>query len=172
MMEIQAATSQHNGSTVHGGETDGQTSYEYGGLSAAVNLTGGATFDNGFHIFSTEWGPYEMVYLLDGVAYASVNLANIGATDQWEMNQPINFILSSGIGGNGGTPNGVGFPSNLVVNYVNYSQWSAGAPAPVTGLTATAPYSNAVNLAWGASSTSGVTYDIYATTTSGTTPAL
>ncbi len=168
MMEIQAKTNQHNGSTVHGGETDSQTSYEYGGLSATVNLTGSATFDNGFHVFSTEWGPYEMVYLLDGVQYGAVNLAYLGATDQWEMNQPINFILSSGIGGNGGTPNGTGFPSNMVINYVNYSQWSAGAPAPVTGLTATATNSNAVTLSWTASTTSGVTYDIYASTTSGT----
>ena len=172
MMELQAANNQHNGSTVHGGQTDGQTYYEYGGISSAVNLTGSATFDNGFHVFSTEWAPYSFTYLLDGVAYASVNLANIGATDQWEFTQPINFILSSGVGGNGGTPNGQGFPSNLVVNYVNYSQWSAGAPAPVTGLTATASYSNAVTLNWTASATSGVTYDIYATTTSGTAPAL
>ncbi len=63
-----------------------------------------------------------------------------------------------------------GFPSNLVINYVNYSQWSAGAPAPVTGLTATATNSNAVTLSWTASTTSGVTYDIYASTTSGTAP--
>jgi trimeric autotransporter adhesin len=172
MMELQSANATHNGSTVHGGETDSQTSYEYGGLSATVNLTGGQTFDNSFHIFTTEWSPYQIQYLLDGVVYGSVNLANIGATDQWEMNQPINFILSSGVGGNGGTPNGVGFPSNLVVNYVNYSQWSAGAPAAVAGLTATAPYSNAVNLAWGASSTSGVTYDIYASTIASTPPSL
>jgi len=172
MMELQASNNQHNGSTIHGGQTDGQTYYEYGGISSAINLTGSATFDNGFHLFSTEWAPYSFTYLLDGVAYATVNLANIGATDQWEFTQPINFILSSGVGGNGGTPNGQGFPSNLVVNYVNYSQWSAGAPAPVTGLTATATNSNAVSLSWTASTTSGVTYDIYATTTSGTAPAL
>jgi len=170
MMEIQAATSQHNGSTVHGGETDSQTYYEYTGLSSTVNLTNSATFDNGFHVFSTEWGPYEMAYLLDGVQYGAVNLAYLGATDQWEMNQPINFILSSGVGGNGGTPNGTGFPSNMVINYVNYSQWSAGAPAPVTGLTATATNSNAISLSWTASTTSDVTYDIYASTTSGTAP--
>jgi hypothetical protein len=172
MMEIQAKTNQHNGSTIHGGQTDGQTYYEYGGISSAVNLTGSATFDNGFHIFTTEWMPYQINYLLDGVAYGTVSLANIGYTDQWEMTQPINFILSSGIGGNGGTPNGQGFPSNMLINYVNYSQWSAGAPAPVTGLTATATNSNAVTLSWTASTTSGVTYDIYATTTSGATPAL
>jgi fibronectin type 3 domain-containing protein len=167
MMELQAASNQHQGATVHGGETDSQTYYEYSGLSATVNLTGSATFDNGFHVFSTEWGPYEMAYLLDGVQYGAVNLAYLGATDVWELNQPINFILSSGVGGNGGTPNGQGFPSNLVVNYVDYSQWSAGAPAPVTGLTATATNSNAVSLAWTASATSGVTYDIYASTTPG-----
>ena len=172
MMELQAANNQHNGSTVHGGQTDGETYYEYGGISSAVNLTGSQTFDNSFHIFSAEWSPYQFTYLLDGVEYASVNLANIGATDQWEFTQPLNFILSSGVGGNGGTPNGQGFPSNMVVNYVNYSQWSAGAPAPVTGLTATATNSNAVTLAWTSSATSGVTYDIYATTTSGTAPAL
>lgn len=172
MMELQSSNAAHNGSTIHGGETDSQTSYEYGGISATVNLTGGQTFDNGFHIFTTEWSPYQIQYLLDGVQYGSVNLANTGVTDQWEMNQPINFILSSGVGGNGGTPNGTGFPSNLVINYVNYSKWSAGAPAPVTGLTATAPYSNAVNLSWGASSTSDVTYDIYASTTAGTAPSL
>jgi hypothetical protein len=168
MMEIQAATNQHNGSTVHGGETDSQTYYEYSGLSSTVNLTGSATFDNGFHVFSTEWGPYEMVYLLDGVQYGAINLAYLGATDQWEMNQPINVILSSGVGGNGGTPNGTGFPSNMVINYVNYSQWSAGAPAPATSLTATATNSNTVSLSWNVSTTSGVTYDIYASTTSGT----
>ena len=171
MMEIQAATNQHQGATVHGGETDSQTYYEYTGLSSTVNLTGSATFDNGFHVFSTEWGPYELAYLLDGVQYGAVNLSYLGATDQWEMNQPINFILSSGVGGNGGTPNGEGFPSNMVINYVDYSQWSAGAPAPVTGLTATATNSNAVSLSWTASTTSGVTYDIYAGTISGTAPS-
>ncbi len=170
MMEIQAATNQHNGSTVHGGETDSQTYYEYTGLSSTVNLTGSATFDNGFHVFSTEWGPYEMAYLLDGVQYGAINLSYLGVTDQWEMNQPINFILSSGIGGNGGTPNGQGFPSNMVINYVNYSRWSAGAPTPVPNLTATATNSNAVTLSWTASTTADVTYDIYASTTPGTAP--
>jgi len=52
------------------------------------------------------------------------------------------------------------------------SQWTAGAPAPVSALTATATNSNAVNLTWDASSTSGVTYDIYASTTAGTAPSL
>src|SRR5579872_5495690 len=160
MMEIQAATANHNGSTIHGSDfgTD-----EY--VSATVNLASPATFDNGFHVFTTQWGPYHMQYLLDGVQYGDVNLADTGYSDTWELNQPINVILSSGIGGNGGTPGTTGFPSNMTIDYVHYSQWSAGVPAPATGLTATASFSNAVTLNWQASATAGVTYDIYASTT-------
>ncbi len=172
MMEIQAKTNQHNGSTIHGGETDSQTSYEYGGLSTTVDLTGSATFDNGFHVFTTQWAPYHLQYFLDGAQYGDYGLTDIGATDQWEMENPYVFILSSGIGGNGGTPNGQGFPSNMLVDYVHYSKWSAGAPAPVTALKATATNSNAVSLSWTASTTSNVVYNVYASTTQGTAPSL
>jgi len=167
MMEIQAKTANHNGSTMHGGQTDGQTYYEYGGLSSAVNLTGSATFDNGFHEFTTNWAPYHLQYFLDGVMYGEIHQYNLGFTDQWSTNKPYQLILSSGIGGNGGTPNGEGFPSNLTIQYVHYNTWSAGAPAPVTKLAATATASNAVSLSWTASTTSDVTYDIYASTSSG-----
>jgi trimeric autotransporter adhesin len=172
MMEIQSKTSQHNGSTIHGGETDSQTYYEYSGVSATVDLTGGSNFDNGFHVFTTQWAPYHLQYFLDGVLYGDVSLANLGVTDQWDMNQPIGLILSSGVGGNGGTPNGTGFPSNMLVDYIHYSQWSDGAPAPVTGLTATATNSNAVSLSWTASSTPNVTYSVYASKTLGVAPGL
>ena len=168
MMEIQGPkTANHNGSTIHGGQTDGQTYYEYGGLSSAVNLTGSATFDNGFHEFTTNWAPYHLQYFLDGVMYGEIHQYNLGFTDQWSTNKPYQLILSSGIGGNGGTPNGEGFPSNLTIQYVHYNTWSAGVPAPVTNLKATATASNAVSLSWTASTTADVTYDIYASTTSG-----
>ena len=161
MMEIQAKTAAHNGSTVHG-DANGDAY-----VSATVDLTPPQTFDNGFHVFTTEWSPYDFQFFLDGTQYGNTNLADTRVDDVWELNQPINFILSSGIGGNGGTPGTTGFPSNMTVSYVNYSQWSSGAPGPVTSLQATATHSNAVNLAWSASSTTGVTYDIYASTTKG-----
>ena len=168
MMEIQSVTANHNGSTVHGSNY-GADDY----VSATVNLTPPATFDNSFHTFTTEWAPFHFYFYLDGSStpYGDIDIADTAFNDTWELNQPINFILSSGIGGNGGTPGTTGFPSNMTVSYVNYSQWAAGAPAAVTGLTATAPYSNAVNLSWNPSSSAGVTYDIYASTTPGTTPS-
>ncbi len=169
MMEIQSKTASHNGSTVHGSNYGSDT-----WVSTPVDLTPPATFDNGFHTFTTEWAPYHFYYYLDGASqpYGDIDIADTPFNDTWELNQPINVILSSGIGGNGGTPATTGFPSNMVVSYVNYSQWSAGAPAPVTALTAKASYSNAVNLSWAASSTAGVTYDIYASTTQGTAPSV
>ena len=167
IMEIQAKTANHSGSTLHGGQTDGQTYYEYGGISSAVNLTGSATFDNGFHEFTLQWAPYHLQYFLDGIMFGEIHQYNIGVTDQWSANKPYQLILSSGVGGNGGTPNGTGFPSNLTIQYVHYNKWSAGAPAPVTNLTATAASSNAVSLSWTASTTSGVVYNVYASTTAG-----
>ena len=165
MMEIQAATSNHNGSTIHGSNY-GADDY----VSATVNLPSPQTFDNGFHVFTTQWAPFHLQFFLDNSStpYGDIDLADTAFNDTWELNQPINVILSSGIGGNGGTPGTTGFPSNMTVSYVNYSQWSSGAPGPVTSLTATASHSNAVNLSWSASSTSGVTYDIYASTSPNT----
>jgi fibronectin type 3 domain-containing protein len=170
MMELQASNPAHNGSTIHGGETDSQTSYEYGGVSATMNLPSGEpNFDQGFHTITTLWGPYHVQYFMDGVQYGDVNLANIGATDVWPLmgpsdNYTLNLIISSGIGGNGGTPGTTGFPSNYTFDYVHYSTLTAGVPSPVTGLTASQVYSNAVQLNWTASATAGVTYNIYAST--------
>ncbi len=173
MMELQASNPAHNGSTIHGYETDGGTNYEYGGISATMDLPAGEpNFDQAFHTITTLWGPYHVQYFMDGVQYGDVNLANLGATDIWPLmgpsdNYTINLILSSGIGGNGGTPGTVGFPSNYTFDYVHYSTLTAGLPNAVSGLTASQTYSNAVQLNWTASTTAGVTYNIYASTTQG-----
>ena len=169
MMEIQAHTNQHNGSTIHGSDF-GTDVY----VSATIDLTGSSTFDNAFHTFTTTWEPFHFFFTLDNAAtpYGDIDLADTSFGDTWELEQPINLLLTSGIGANGGTPGTTGFPSNMTVDYVHYSQWSAGAPGPVTSLTATASYSNAVNLSWSASSTTGVTYDIYASTTPGFTQSV
>lgn len=48
---------------------------------------------------------------------------------------------------------------------------NAAAPGAPSGLTATAAGMNQINLAWTASATSGVTYNVYQSTTSGFTPS-
>jgi hypothetical protein len=172
MMEAQAANPGQGGSTIHGYETDSGTNYEYNGLSVSYSLPAGQTFDQAFHTYAVQWAPYHIQYFLDGVQYGDVSMADLSAADIWPMNESINFILSSGVGGNGGTPNGIGYPSNLTFDYIHYYQWAAGVPSPVTGLTATANFSNAVNLSWTASASSGVTYNVYASTASGVAPSV
>jgi hypothetical protein len=116
MMEIQAQTASHNGSTIHGSDF-GTDVY----VSATVDLTAPSTFDNAFHTFTTEWAPWHYYFFLDGAAqpYGDIDIADTAFTDTWELEQPINVLLTSGIGGNGGTPGTTGFPSNMVIDYVH-----------------------------------------------------
>ena len=170
--ESQASNPGHTATTIHGLETDSQQNFEFGGISAPVDLPLGETLSQTFHTYAVQWAPYHLQYFLDGKQYGDVTLNSLGAADLWAFNAPINFILSSGVGGNGGQPNGVGFPSNMTFDYVHYSQWAAAAPAPVTNLAATVGFSNAVTLNWTGSATPGVTYNLYAATTPGFTLGL
>ena len=171
MMELQSSSPAHNGSTIHGFETDTATNYEYDGLSVPMDLPAGEpNFDQAFHTITTLWGPYHVQYFMDGVQYGDVNLANLGASDIWPLmgpsdNYTINLIISSGVGGNGGTPGTTGFPADYTFDYVHYSTLTAGVPAAPTALTVSQVYSNAVQLSWTASQTPNVTYNIYESTT-------
>jgi beta-galactosidase len=68
---------------------------------------------------------------------------------------------------------GASVTSNIVALTISGSGGGGGAtaPNPPTGLTATAASSSQINLSWTASTTSGVTYDVYRSTTSGFTPS-
>jgi beta-glucanase (GH16 family) len=165
IMEITWPNRGHNGWTLHGGQTDGNTYFEYGGISATADLAGGATFDSAFHIFGVQWSPLHVEYFLDNAKVGEVYQHSIGSTDVWPIEQPIFLILGLGVGAsNSGTPDGVGYPKTLQTDYVHVYRLSAGAPAAPTGLSAVSNNSNAVTLSWTASSTAGVTYNIYAST--------
>jgi hypothetical protein len=77
-------------------------------------------------------------------------------------------------------PNGVAYDlyiADLVDNIVRRVAGDTGiittvaGPAAPSNLTTTAAGSNQINLAWTASATSGVTYDVYESTTSGFAPS-
>lgn len=171
IMEITANNPGHNGGTLHGGETDGQTNFEYGGISGSIDLPNGQRFDQAFHVFAIQWAPYHVQFFMDGTLYNDVYLNSIGATDIWPFNQSFYLILSAGIGaGNSGQPNGTGFPTYMTVDYVHVYQWSAGAPAAPGAIAVSGVTSNAVTLNWGGSSTTDATYNIYASTNANFTP--
>jgi trimeric autotransporter adhesin len=173
MVEIPYPNIGQNGSTVHGGETDSQTNFEYNGLSRQVFLPSGQLFSQAFHIFGTNWMPYRFTFDLDGTTYGQTDLQNLGATDIWAFQQPIYLILSAGVGAsNSGTPVPADFPTYFTIDYVHVFKDAAGAPAPPTGLTATGTTSNSTTLNWSASTTSDALYDVYVSNTAGFTPNL
>jgi trimeric autotransporter adhesin len=173
MMEITWPNRGHNGWTLHGGQTDGNTYFEYGGISATADLPAGQTFDAAFHLFGVQWAPYHLEYFLDGAKVGEVYQHSIGSTDIWPIEQSIYLILGLGVGAsNSGTPDGQGYPKMLKADYVHVYTYSAGKPAAPTGLTAVSNNSNAVTLSWTASSTASVTYNIYASTSSAFTANL
>ncbi len=173
IMEITWPNRGHNGSTLHGGQTDGHTYYQYGGISVTADLPSGQTFDAAHHIFGVQWSPYRLEYFLDGAKVGEVYQHSIGSTDVWPAEQAYFLILGVGVGAdNSGEPDGVGYPKTLLADYVRVYRWSAGAPAAPTGLTAVSNNSNAVTLNWTASATAGVTYNIYASTSAGFTSNL
>lgn len=173
MVEIPYPNIGQNGSTVHGGETDGQTNFEYNGLSRQVFLPSGQLFSQAFHVFGTNWMPYRFSFDLDGTTYGTTDLQNLGATDIWAFQQPIYLILSAGVGAaNSGTPVASDFPSYFTVDYVHVSKQASGAPAPPTGLKVSSITSDSAVLNWTGSTTSDALYNVYASTTANFTPSL
>lgn len=61
---------------------------------------------------------------------------------------------------------------NFALNQVGGPPPPPGAPAPPTGVIATAASTSQINLIWTASTTSGVTYSVFRSTTSGFTPSI
>ncbi len=171
IMEITATTPGHNGSTIHGGETDGGHIYDYGGISRTVDLPSGQYFYQGFHTFGVNWAPYHLTFDLDGVQYGETYLHNTGITDIWALNLPFYLILSMGVGAsNSGTVDPSTYPATLLADYVRV--YKTAAPAAPGGLTATNTTTNATTLNWSASSTADAKYDIYVSANPNFTPGL
>ncbi len=77
-----------------------------------------------FHIFSMEWTPEKIDFLLDGVVYNHID--NEHKTDnEWPFDQnfhlKLNIAIGGGLGGREGIDNTV-FPQQMVVDYVRVYQ--------------------------------------------------
>ena len=150
--------------------------------------------DPGYHTYGVVWSPYKLQYYRDDSTqpFFTDTPTYLPPTDQWVYNDPFFILLNQAIGGNfpkpgpdATTPN----PSDVLVDYVRYYNWSSGQPDPPTDLDADADASNQVYLSWrdhdrghhdgDASednegrhdSDNPEAYDIYASTTAGFTPS-
>lgn len=98
---------------------------------AETNVDNNAT---AFHDYGLEWTPTSLSFLVDGVAYHTVNKAATDTTDIWPYNQPYYLILNIAMGGTeGGTetqqypPYGIddsSGPWEMAVKSINYYSYT------------------------------------------------
>ncbi|WP_298302280.1 family 16 glycosylhydrolase [Flavobacterium sp.] len=91
---------------------------------------------NSFHVYSMNWSPFQITFLLDGVAFYSYNPA-VKTPSNWPFNAEQYLLLNIAMGGVAGT-----IPSNfnqatMEIDYVRVYQNIAGDTQPPTNFTAT-----------------------------------
>ena len=90
-----------------------------GGAALSRRYTPAATrFDNSFHVFTVEWSPDRVDWLVDGMRYFVVRRDDVPGA--WVFDRPFHIILNLAVGGNFvGPPNEfTPFPQSLVVDWV------------------------------------------------------
>jgi len=90
------------------------------------NYYGGQTpanIEGQYHIYSIEWNPDSIKWLMNGIKYWSANIANnINNTEEFQ--NPFFIILNVAVGGNwpGSTDNTTVLPDTMFVDYVRVYQ--------------------------------------------------
>ncbi len=77
-----------------------------------------------FHIYSIEWTPEKIDFLLDGVIYNHIENEH-KTTDEWPFDQNFHLKLNIAIGGGWGGQKGIDnsiFPQKMVVDYIRVYQ--------------------------------------------------
>ncbi len=99
----------------------------------------GGTYDPGvnlsddFHVYAIEWEPDQIRWYFDGILYHTLNSSqwyslNDLDNDRAPFDVPFHMLLNVAVGGDWpGSPSGVGFPMEMVVDYVRVYQ----VPPPV-----------------------------------------
>ena len=121
-----------------------------------------ANLGTDYHVYSMNWSPFQITFLLDGVAYYTYNPA-VKTPSNWPFNAEQYLLLNIAMGGVAGT-----MPSNftqaaMVVDYVRVYQNTTVDNQPPTNFTATvgAVTSSTIELLVNANDNSGnVSYSI------------
>jgi beta-glucanase (GH16 family) len=88
-------------------------------ITGSHDLSGGATFDQDFHVFAVEWTPDWVAWELDGVVWQVVVPKGLPKGGEWVFDHPFFILLNVAVGGNYvGTPDPAAFPQQTLVDYV------------------------------------------------------
>ncbi len=119
IMELVGGSTEDRDRTVHGTvHWDNAGSYaNYGG---STKLSSGI-FNDEYHVFSIDWDPEKIVWLLDGKEFHVIDIRPAGLD---EFHKPMFFILNVAVGGIWpGSPDGSTlFPQEMKVDYIRVFQ--------------------------------------------------
>lgn len=105
--------------TVHGPGYSGAN-----GIGGPLALTNGQRFSDDFHIYSVEWSPQSVAFLVDGSKYFEVTPSKLPAGATWVYQHPFFILLNVAVGGGWpGYPDATTvFPQQMLVDWVRVSQ--------------------------------------------------
>ena len=118
MERVGGATEDHNRPTHGTVHWDNAGSYaNYGGSTKLAT----GIFNDEYHVFSIDWDPQKIVWLLDGVEFHVIDIRPAGLE---EFHKPMFFIFNVAVGGKWpGRPDGSTiFPQEMKVDYVRVFQ--------------------------------------------------
>ncbi|WBX96063.1 family 16 glycosylhydrolase [Chryseobacterium gambrini] len=142
-------------STLHTPSSSGN-SVNHGGMLASSDIT-----DN-YHIYSMNWSPNQITFLLDGVAYYTYNPLVKNAST-WPFDKEQYLLLNIAMGGVAGTIPSTFTDASMIIDYVRVYQNTTPDTVAPTNFTATvgAVTSDSVELLLNATDNFGaITYQI------------
>lgn len=142
-------------STLHTPSSSGN-SVNHGGMLASSDITAN------YHIYSMNWSPNQITFLLDGVAYYTYN-PSVKNASTWPFDKEQYLLLNIAMGGVAGTIPSTFTNASMIIDYVRVYQNTAPDTVAPTQFTATvgAVTSDSVELLLNAMDNFGaITYQI------------
>ena len=127
IMEFQGQRPERIFASVHGPGYSGADP-----ISGDIELSGGETFGDDFHVFAVEWDPGRITFFLDGEvvnsvvtggeAFHIVRSTDVPSGAEWVFNNEFFVLLNLAVGGNLGGPVGPDtvFPAKMLIDYVRF----------------------------------------------------
>ncbi|WP_312341354.1 family 16 glycosylhydrolase [Chryseobacterium binzhouense] len=142
-------------STLHTPSSSGN-SVNHGGMLASSDIS------NNYHIYSMNWSPNQITFLLDGVAYYTYN-PSVKNASTWPFDKEQYLLLNIAMGGVAGNIPSTFTNASMIIDYVRVYQNTTPDTAAPTNFTATvgAVTSDSVELLLNATDNFGaITYQI------------
>ena len=129
----------HNLSSLHSAAPGDAHPHANFTKNAPYDLSGGAAFHDGYHLFQMLWAKDSISFYIDGALYETRTPAEYG-TNPWPFNAPCFLILNTAVGGDWpGKPDATTvFPQRMLVDYIRVYQGTPALPAAPKGVTAQA----------------------------------